>query len=325
MRAPLGFFESTPVGRLVQRFSKDLDQIDQQLPSSFAQLMASGLQIVASVVAISVITPAFAFYMVPIFILYFSITNYYRNAARELKRLDSITRSPIYSHFGESLGGLPVIRSFQRQITYTQINEKKVDENLSAYVGMKLTDRWLCVRLESLGNIVVYFSALLAVIAGRQGAAAGISLNNALSITSLLNWAVRNVADTEALMNSVERVLYTTETTPSEKPAIVEHINITGLIALPSSNQIPLPTTHSDLVASGWPWKGGIAIRDAVMSYRNDFEPVLQGVTIDIEPGESIGIVGRTGSGKSSLLRALLRLTELTEGEVIYLNIKYTL
>ena len=316
LRAPLGYFESTPVGRLVQRFSKDLDQIDQQLPSNFAQLMASGLQIVASVVAISVITPMFALYMIPVFGLYFTVTNYYRNAARELKRLESLTRSPIYSHFGESLGGLPVIRSFERQNMYTRVNEGKVDDNLSAYVSMKLADRWLCVRLESLGNIVVFFSALLAVVAGRHGAAAGISLNNALSITSLLNWAVRNIADTEALMNSVERVLYTTEMTPSERPAIIEHINITGLISIPSQSHVPLPTTHSDLVASGWPWKGGITIRDAVMSYRDDFEPVLKGVTLNIEPGERIGIVGRTGSGKSSLLRALLRLTELTEGEV---------
>jgi ABC-type multidrug transport system fused ATPase/permease subunit len=294
--APLSFFESTPIGRLVQRFSKDLDQIDQQLPSNFGQLAASSISIIGAIVAISTVTPPFIFYMFPVFFLYFAVTNYYRNVARELKRLDSLTRSPIYTHFSETLGGLPVIRSFLRQNMYLRSSESKIDDNLSAYVALKVVDRWLCVRLETLGNIVVFFSALLAVIAGPRGGTAGISLNNALSITSLLNWAVRNGADTESLMNSVERVLYTTNQTPLERPAINNDIKATAFTsAVGQGRDGALPSSDVELLGSGWPWRGGITISDAVMSYREDFEPVLKGVTLTIEPGESIGIVGRTG------------------------------
>ena len=153
--APLGFFESTPVGRLIQRFSKDLDQIDQQLPSSLGQLLSSSMAIFASMVAITVVTPTFLFAMMPIFGVYVAVTNYYRTVARELKRLDSISRSPIYAHFSETLGGLPVIRSYLRQKMYRRVNEVKLDDNIAAYYAMKAVDRWLSVRLEVLGKCIL--------------------------------------------------------------------------------------------------------------------------------------------------------------------------
>ena len=185
--APLGFFESTPVGRLIQRFSKDLDQIDQQLPSSLgqvrgnrlmfsvlcsllllcifhltllyfrfelSQLLSSSIAIMASMIAITVVTPTFLLAMMPIFAVYVAVTNYYRNVARELKRLDSISRSPIYAHFSETLGGLPVIRSYLRQKLYRRVNEVNLDDNIAAYYAMKAVDRWLSVRLEVLGECV---------------------------------------------------------------------------------------------------------------------------------------------------------------------------
>jgi ABC-type multidrug transport system fused ATPase/permease subunit len=189
----------------VQRFSKDLDQIDQQLPSSLGQFMSSALNIAGSLIAISTITPTFGVVMLPVFVLYYRITDYYRNVARELKRLESISRSPIFAHFGETLGGLPVIRSFMRQKVFLRTNEVKLDDNIASYYAMKAVDRWLSVRLELLGNTIVFFAALLAVLSASRAGTAGISLNNALQITSMLNWAVRNGAEAESLMNSVER------------------------------------------------------------------------------------------------------------------------
>ena len=343
LNAPLNYFESTPVGRLVQRFSKDLDQIDQQLPGSFAQFISSALSIISSMVAISMVTPSFGLVMVPVFVIYFHITNYYRTVARELKRLDSVSRSPIYSHFGETLGGLSVIRSYARQALYKRTNEFRLSDNLAAYFALKVTDRWLSVRLELLANIIVFFSSLLAVFAGSRAGLAGISLNNALTVTSLLNWAVRNGAETESLMNSVERVLYTTLKTPQERPMTVDSIGsdamgsieqspyLHSLAAEASAGRIPsaspltttatstaLPSIGGDkeLLASGWPWRGGLTFDDVELRYRDDFDLVLKGVQLRIAPGEKVGIVGRTGSGKSSLFRALLRLTELESGRV---------
>ena len=103
-------------------------------------------------VAITVVTPTFLLAMMPLFAVYVAITGYYRNVARDLKRLDSLSRSPIYAHFSETLGGLPVIRSFIRQKMYRRINEVKLDDNIAAYYSMKAVDRWLSVRLEILGK-----------------------------------------------------------------------------------------------------------------------------------------------------------------------------
>jgi len=317
--APLSYFESTPLGRLIQRFTKDLDQIDQQLPGSFGQLIASTLNIMASMVAIVVVTPSFALVLAPLIFVYMGITNYYRGVARELKRLDSLSRSPVFAHLSETVGGLSTIRSFQRQNMVRSTNEVRLEDNLSAYYALKVVDRWLSVRLELLGNIVVFFAALLAVWSGSRAGPSGLSLNNALSTTSLLNWAVRNGAETESLMNSVERVLFTTSNTLSEAPGVVD-IYI-GNVSNPqgaasNTTQLLEVRNDSELLQNGWPWQGGITFSNGFMRYREDFQPVLKGVNIVINPGESIGIVGRTGSGKSSLFRALLRLTELEGGSI---------
>lgn len=316
--------ESTPVGRLVQRFSKDLDHIDQQLPNAIGQLISSSVSILSSMGAIVAVTPSFSYALTAIFAVYFAATNYYRNVARELKRLEAISRSPIYSHFAETLGGLPVIRAFQRQGTYLRTNEVRLDENISAYNTLKAVDRWLSVRLELLGNAIVLLSALLAVLTRSKAGAAGLSLNNALGVTSLLNWAVRNAADTEALMTSVERVTYTTNETPQEAPTLAHSIDTDAIttasphlreyLSLPVQG-LPSPATEDatranvsnitlsdvDLLKSGWPWEGGLCLNNVRMRYRNDFEEVLKGVDLHIKPGERIGIVGRTGSGKRYL------------------------
>ena len=313
LAAPLSFFESTPVGRLLQRFTKDLDLIDQQLPGSFGQFIASTLNILASLVAIVFVTPTFAAVLVPLIFVYILVTNYYRGVARELKRLDSLSRSPVFAHFSETLGGLSTIRSYKRQGMFSALNEVKLEDNLAAYYALKVVDRWLSVRLELLGNLVVFAAALLAVWSGSRSGPSGLSLNNALSTTSLLNWAVRNGAETESLMNSVERVLYTTRSTPQEAATYVDNY-ATPLLSTKDATQ--LPSNDTELMLGGWPWNGGIKFSSCVMRYRDDFQPVLQGISLSINPGENVGIVGRTGSGKSSLFRALLRLTELEDGHI---------
>ena len=283
------------MGRLVQKFSKDLDQIDQHLPGSFGQLIASTLQIAFSMIAISAVTPSFSIAFAMLFGVYLKITNYYRTVARELKRLDSISRSPIFSHFSETLGGLPIIRSFKRQSLFRRGNEDRLDDNLSAYGSLRAVDRWLSFRLEILGNLIVLTASVLAVCTGSKAGSTGLSLNNALSVTGLLNWAVRNGAETESMMNSVERVLFTIEQTPQEIA-----INRNNTNSSVSSGHIVSFNNTSDLSLrkDGWPWRGGIVFDNVNMSYRSDLAPVVKRLNLVIGPGQSIGIVGRTGSGK---------------------------
>lgn len=272
------------------------------------QLVASSLQIISSMLAICFVTPSFAGVMLLLMSVYLSITNYYRPVARELKRLDSLSRSPVYSHFSETLGGLPIIRAFRRQKMFIVNNVGKLDDNLSAYFSLKAVDRWLSIRLELLGNSIVLCSALLAVYTGSKAGSTGLSLTNALGITTLLNWAVRNAAETESLMNSVERVYYTISQTPQEKPAEAIEIPKDAFLDnaslkrnsagdMPVENE-PMPSSDVQLKQLGWPWQGNLMFKDVRMKYREDFDPVLRNVTLDIAAGERVGIVGRTGSGK---------------------------
>lgn len=322
--APLSFFETTPMGRLLQRFTKDLDQIDQQLPSSFGQFVASTLNIISAMVAIMFVTPSFGFVLLPILVLYASITNFYRNTARELKRIDSISRSPVYAHFSESLEGITIIRSYLRQKLFQRKNEIKLEDNISAYFSLKAVDRWLSVRLELLGNVIVFLSAMLVTLTQSRAGSSGLSLNNALGVTGLLNWAVRNGAELEAYMNSVERVQYTTFETPHEMMRVAEkrqqHIQEESLTILHTQKETGIEANLSEedteLLQSGWPWQGGIVFNNVHMRYRDDLDYVLRGVDLKIQPGEMIGVVGRTGSGKSSLFRALLRLNEANMGSI---------
>ena len=319
LRAPLSYFETTPAGRILQRFSKDLDDIDTQLPAGLDHALSSFVLIAFHTVGICAITPSFAAVMLPTVIAYYFVTNYYRLTALQLKRLDSVSRSPVYSHFSEALGGMSVIRCFGKGQEYALANERKLDDNLAAYFALETSDRWLSVRLDTIGGVVVLASTVLALASRAVASSAGLSLTNALYMTGFLHWAVRNAVDSEALMNSVERVLYTARHTPQEK---LTYVNIHDAARPIKLSPLPIHQTTSNasstllLRDSGWPWKGGVVINNVTLRYKEDSDPVLRGVRLDILPGESVGIVGRTGSGKSSLFRALLRLTELESGSI---------
>lgn len=170
-------------------------QVDQQLPGSLGMFVMCVLQLAGSLAAILAATPVFSVLVVPLGLVYVSVMNYFRAVTRELKRLDSIARSPIFSHLSETLGGLSVIRAFKRERAFIRANEAKVDASVRAHLALKAGDRWLSVRLELLGNVVVLAGSLLAVQAasrGRLGAGlAGLAITNALGVTGLLNWAVR--------------------------------------------------------------------------------------------------------------------------------------
>ena len=298
--------ERTLTGRLVQRFSKDLDQIDHHLPNSFITVISCFLSIAGALFTVSAATPLFIVFIIPILMIYSSITSFYRPVALSLKRLDSVSRSPIYQQFGETLAGIQVIRSFKKQAKFRLGNELAVENNFSAFFTLKALDRWLSVRLEGLGNILVLLSSLLAMASGSRGGPAGISLTTTLGITGLLNWAVRNVAEMESQMTSVERVLHTIESTPSESDNR-KTLNEKRLEEI----------TESELAKSGWPWNGEIVFSNVHMKYREDFESALRGVSVEVKSGERLAIVGRTGSGKSTLFRVLLRLNELEKGSIL--------
>jgi len=331
-KAPQSFFDTTPIGRILARFSADMYTIDLELSNNMDFVLFCSLQIIAAMGAIIYATPLFCIAIIPLAYMYITIMNYFRSVSRETKRLESVSRSPIYAQFSETLGGLTTIRAYDQPTRFMNEFEKKVDKNTKASYSNKTADRWLAIRLETIGAIISGLAAFLAThtaVTGTVSASlAGLSLTYAVGVTGLLSFGTRSYAQLEASMNSAERVLYYTEEIPHEAPFTSEEleneIKKESLEKKPKKDDEDEPSTttppstfavvQSDGKVSGksgsWPEKGAIELRNLKMRYRSDTPLVLRGLNLTIQGGERVGVVGRTGSGKSSLFLTLLRLVE---------------
>ncbi|KAM3597276.1 uncharacterized protein V6R79_002334 [Siganus canaliculatus] len=295
LRSPMSFFERTPSGNLVNRFAKEIDTIDSVIPSIIKMFMGSMFNVLGACVVILIATPLVAIIIPFLGLLYFFVQRFYVASSRQLKRLESVSRSPIYSHFNETLLGTSVIRAFGEQKRFIHESDQRVDNNQKAYYPGIVANRWLAIRLEFVGNVIVSFAALCAVIA-RESLSPGIvglAISYALQLTASLTWLVRMSSDVETNIVAVEKVKEYSET---EKEAEWKH-------------------EHSSL-PPGWPTEGCIDIKGFSLRYRHDLEPAIRDITISIHAGEKVGIVGRTGAGKSSLTLGLFRIIEAAEGHI---------
>ncbi|KAF7949291.1 hypothetical protein EAE96_008456 [Botrytis aclada] len=297
-RSPMSFFETTPAGRILNRFSSDVYRIDEVLARTFNMLFVNIARALFILVVISVASPPFIAFIFPLSGVYYRVQRYYLRTSRELKRLDSVSRSPIYAHFQESLGGIGTIRAYRQQKRFTQENEWRVDANLRAYFPSINSNRWLAVRLEFLGSIIILAAAGLCIVTVASGRPlssgfVGLAMSYALQITQSLNWIVRQTVEVETNIVSVERVLEYARL-PSEAPEVI----------------------HRHRPPISWPASGGVNFNNYSTRYREGLDLVLKNVNLDIKPHEKIGVVGRTGAGKSSLTLALFRIIEPTEGNI---------
>ncbi|KAH0407181.1 ATP-binding cassette glutathione S-conjugate transporter, partial [Aureobasidium melanogenum] len=297
-RSPMTFFETTPAGRILNRFSSDIYRIDEVLARTFNMLFVNSARALFTLVVISTSTPAFIALIVPLGGVYLYIQRYYLRTSRELKRLDSISRSPVYAHFQESLSGISTIRAYQQSKRFAMENEWRVDANLRAYFPSINANRWLAVRLEFIGSVIILAAAGFAIISVSTGShlsagIVGLAMSYALQITQSLNWIVRQTVEVETNIVSVERVLEYARL-PSEAPEII------------SKHRPPV----------SWPSKGAVSFNNYSTRYREGLDLVLKNVNLSIKSHEKIGVVGRTGAGKSSLTLALFRIIEPTEGDI---------
>uniref|UniRef100_A0A8C5SHP2 Uncharacterized protein n=1 Tax=Laticauda laticaudata TaxID=8630 RepID=A0A8C5SHP2_LATLA len=292
LRVPMSFFDSTPTGRIVNRFAKDIFTVDETIPISLRSWMNCFFMILSTLVIICIATPYFAIITLLLGILYYFILQFYVATSRQLRRLDSVTRSPIYSHFGETVSGLSVIRAFGHQERFLQHNEKIVDVNQKSVYSWLVSNRWLAVRLELVGNLTVFFAALLAVFV-KNSLNSGIVGLSISSITQTLNWLVRMTSELETNIVAIERLNEYTEI----------------------KNEAPWVTTQRP--PSQWPNNGEITFIDYKVRYRPELELVLDGINCDIKGTEKIGVVGRTGAGKSSLTNCLFRILEAAGGKIL--------
>uniref|UniRef100_A0A8C4V4F7 ATP binding cassette subfamily C member 8 n=1 Tax=Falco tinnunculus TaxID=100819 RepID=A0A8C4V4F7_FALTI len=297
--APMRFFETTPLGSILNRFSADCNTIDQHIPATLECLSRSTLLCVSALAVISYVTPMFLIALVPLAIMCYFIQKYFRVASRDLQQLDDSTQLPLLSHFSETVEGLTTIRAFRYEAKFRQKLLEYTDSNNIASLFLTAANRWLEVRMEYIGACVVLIAAVTSITSclynELSSGLVGLGLTYALMVSNYLNWMVRNLADMEIQLGAVKRINGLLKT---------EAENYEGLL---SSSQIP----------QNWPDRGEIQIQNLSVRYDSNLKPVLKHVNAHISPGQKIGICGRTGSGKSSFSLAFFRMVDTFEGRII--------
>ncbi|KAL6116613.1 abcc9 [Pungitius sinensis] len=299
IHAPIRFFDITPLGQILNRFSADTNIIDQHIPPTLESLTRSTLLCLSAIGVISSITPFFLFTLVPLAVAFYFIQKYFRVASKDLQDLDDSTQLPLLCHFSETAEGLTTIRAFRHEARFKQRMLELTDTNNTAYLFLSAANRWLEVRTDYLGAVIVLSAAGTSIWATSygfySGGLVGLGLTYALTVTNYLNWVVRNLADLEVQMAAVKKVNSFLDT---------ESENYEGTM---DASQVP----------ENWPQDGEIKIQDLSVRYDPVLKPVLKHVNMFIEPGQKVGICGRTGSGKSSLSLAFFNMVDIYEGKIV--------
>ena len=306
LRAPMSFFDQNPSGRVLNRFAKDMDQVDTQLQRTVPGFLLTAAAVCVMLLSIAVLAPVFFVALIPIVASYHAVQKAFRPVSRQLQRIESISRSPIFSGFSEAISGATTVRAFGAGRSLARRNQLQLDASNRAFYLLQVTNRWLTVRLGLIGALTMGAVGVIVVV-GRQrltsfiamnGGLAGFLLLYAMQSTLMFNWALRMYVESEAKITSAERIREFAMVTPERGAA--------------PGDAARAPTPPAD-----WPSRGGIDIKNLILRYRPGLPAVLKGIHLAIPGGSKIGIVGRTGSGKSSLVLALLRVVEPDDGSEI--------
>ena len=294
LHTPISFFDVTPTGRVLNRFAYDTDKVDLELNNSLSQALSTIFSVLGAVGAIIASTKGiFLIPLIPLSYLYYYIQKWFRRTSTELQRVVSITGSPIFADFSQTLSGTPTVRAFGMQNRFFNKCKSSFNTNNAAYMLVQLSGHWLSLRLDILGGIISAFIGGLSVGTAQYNfipaAWLGLGLSFAIEITGFMKHGIRMIATVEADLTSVERMLSYSTGIEQEGPDVIE---------------------DKDPKEGTWPSRGVINVNNVSMRYR-DGPLVLKNLTFDIKGGEKIGVVGRTGSGKSSFMIALFRITEL--------------
>ncbi|MCJ1386173.1 hypothetical protein MMC17_009299 [Xylographa soralifera] len=294
LRAPMSFFDTTPLGRITNRFAKDVDIMDNNLTDAMRMYFFTLAMITSVFVLIIVYFYYFAIALGPLFLTFLFFASYYRSSAREIKRHESVLRSEVFARFSEAVSGTASIRAYGLQDHFVNGIYRSIDQMNSAYYLTFSNQRWLSVRLDAIGNLLVFTTGILVVTSrfNIPPSISGLVLAYILSIVQMIQFTVRQLAEVENAMVSTER-LHHYGTELDEEPPL-----------------------HLRKIPESWPHKGEIVFNDVHMRYRNGLPLVLQGLNMAVKGGERIGIVGRTGAGKSSIMSTLFRLVELSGGSI---------
>lgn len=336
--SPSWWFDSTPVGRVLNRFHSCIDKIDNSLALSLQRVTRLSLRLFTLLGFILYADAMLVGPVVSAALLYLFMEQYYRDSSIDLHRLESTTKSPLYSHFGEVLDGVMSVRAFNAVPRFRDESYMLTDYYISAsYLHTSLT-RWLALRLELLGAVLVSSAVVTSLFVVRAGRASpelcSMSLSYCLQLVSSLYWTVRRVADVSSHFSAVAELSEYSDAPPhpqeqdlSEK-ATKLNVGKSGLgttwatvrdLTTPEFSLFVNNSQFSPSAATATAWipRGEIEFRSVCMRYRPDLDLVLRQVSFKIKPGTTLGICGRTGAGKTSLVSALFRLQELDAGQIL--------
>lgn len=293
LKAPVLFFDRNPIGRILNRFSKDIGHMDDLLPLTFLDFIQTLLLVVSVIAVAAAVIPWILIPLVPLSIIFVVLRRYFLETSRDVKRLESTTRSPVFSHLSSSLQGLWTIRAYKAEERCQELFDAHQDLHSEAWFLFLTTSRWFAVRLDAICAVFVIVVAFGSLVLAKtlDAGQVGLALSYSLTLMGMFQWSVRQSAEVENMMISVERVI---EYTDLEKEAPWE------------CRKRPPP---------GWPHEGVIVFDNVNFTYSLDGPLVLKHLTALIKSREKVGIVGRTGAGKSSLISALFRLSE-PEGKI---------
>lgn len=297
LKTPMWFMDVTPIGRIMNRFTKDVDVLDTDMIEQL-RLFVQSVSLVGGVVILCGVYIPWFFLVLPfVFTLYYYLAHYYKTSALDIKRLESVKRSFVFSHFNESLSGMKVIKSYSSSERFKDKYESLIDSMDAAYFLTLANQRWLSIRLDCISSLVSFFVAMLCIfgVFNMDGASSGLLVSYIIQIASMMSLLLRSMTQLENDMNSVERLFEYAKKLPEEGPFELE----------------------DNKPDESWPEQGGIEFDDVCLSYREGLPLVLKNVSFKVNPSEKIGIVGRTGAGKSTIMNALFRVTELAQGRVI--------
>ncbi len=308
LNAPMTFFDANPVGRIMNRYSDDVSRVDFQLPFAFGSLLAVGFSMGATLLTAAVVTNYFGLAIFPILILYVKIGLYYLEPARELQRLQKVTTSPILAHLSESNDGAAIVRAFGRDYVdrFCRENAEKIDtNNQTVYVSI-ITSQWFAMRMQLLGGVIVVVIAtgLTLLRTLLSPGVVGLVFNYGLAVDQGLEGLIQIWSWLETSMVSPER--------------IQEYIDIPAEASISNHDD----DQDDSLARKGgppddWPASGHVQFEHVSFRYKAGDKLVLKDVSFELHPGEKVGVVGRTGAGKSSLTMALFRINEIAGGRVL--------
>lgn len=294
---PMSFIDTTPMGRILNRFTKDTDALDNEIGEQIRLFVFPTATVVGVLILTIIYLPWIAIAIPGIVIIFVSITSFYQASAREVKRLEAVNRSFVFNNFEECLSGVNTIKAYQLQSAFIKKSDKFINLMNEAYYVNVAIQRWLAIHLDITAFVFILIVSLLCVT--RQfnisASSTGLVLSYVMNIVGLLSLLIRSLTQVENEMNSAERMIQYATDMPQEAPYNIEETK----------------------PPADWPQAGEITFDNVDMKYREGLPLVLHDLSFEVLPGEKIGICGRTGAGKSSLMTALYRLAELERGRIV--------